>query len=1350
HLDVPPSVAAKDALKRWRESEEVRFVDPNYILNDIGETPKQSFSVLSNGHSKLYATETWKRSGSGFRVEARVRLAGVSRGNGQGNRASRVTDAKEVRSPDEESTARLSGGASKRQRPVLRQPSNRNLVTASGKRIRTVKDLLEVSPDDPRLDPDNIAFDPALSSAIGRYLGQGSRKVRAELRKARERAEKAYLARDLAKDSYADVAEEFEGFKGGKRPEAGAEIYIPWKRHSLKIGSGWRPPNLPSMVERAYFADTFSPHVRAMLDEFASSHYREPEVVLMRKVDSDSARISKRHVPSSVSASLSGPPPGGKRPSELALQDQGGKAQRYPESLIRDFMAYYGFDNPPSLLDYLASELGIDKRDLNEKVVLTPREASRAEAAKKLAAQTLKEQEKARNYNKLQALDEAMSSGEVSKAEYAKSRVSLLASGLEIKGVKSSAAKRVIDNALKDAAITKREHGLLMEAKSASAQKKRLTRGAITVPKKAPPPSGYVRGMSLWQFKRTLKTAEDKAKATVLWEKARRDHYSQKPAVTLAGDHLRTAPNLGKLDLRGLRRRSEEAIFTTYEAAKYARHLLEEEMGENLKGSRLDAELALSEQTRNSGRVQLFVERGFHNEKGEKLTLGLPEIKQLIPGDVEQWQEYRRALRENELSQRGERPITPERVAANQHVVDSYLESIDKEALAAADREFDKFAYHQLKLYEEYGLRAEGWADEIRLENQAYFPMVRASLLDDLSDLNPLTVASPESTVKRAHGGEHYADGLAAMAERTERIIRAGELNKAMLPFVDEAAKHENLSWMATEITQDVNLHRSLESNAKLRDKLDLAITKSALHLERLRQRLLQPELDLDPFKKQTLEEDYHNALVTLEDLEARLSAVSDPDGQQLPDPFPGGLPVEGVEPIFTVRDKGVERVFRLDKDLWNAVRGLQPQVRPLWFRFFEGFARVARAGTTKYNPLFRLLFNVLIDVPSAVIVHGLNPLRLGKGFVTAAKGWNSGEYIQAVMNKVVTDAKGASDFVDQQWLYEPTTRSRVQQKADKLMEIQGIRVMADGAKAGLRAFERASQVIEETTRLAMYQQKAAKYMKDGMPELEAKRRAAADSASLIDFGEAGEFLRWVGRVTPYAAVKPQVIMSIARGIRREPLKFTMRAIGLITVPKMIEYMMYKDDAEYKKLPRYVKDGSFVFKKPGGGWLALRAPGELMVLFGGIPRRIMESEGDAGKAAAEIAGSLAKEYTTAAIPTFAAALGQQVTYLNSGGVFDARFWSFKRPPTPDGEPGHRYEQFVQQTDTLLGSLGRLGARNVGYFLGEEKEPPNPLQRFAPEPEKGSSKRRKTPSYKGKRKNPFAPSGPPKPSFKPGF
>jgi len=602
---------------------------------------------------------------------------------------------------------------------------------------------------------------------------------------------------------------------------------------------------------------------------------------------------------------------------------------------------------------------------------------------------------------------------------------------------------------------------------------------------------------------------------------------------------------------------------------------------------------------------------------------------------------------------------------ANEVAIDLFREKYKgkEQAISRAAQDFMDFADEHLRMFEAYGLRPEGWADDIREMNPIYWPLFEAQSPEDLAmkDVAPGARGTGEIDLKQVKGGKRYADGWATMAQQVERVIRAGEMSKAFTPFLEEASKHPLLQWIAKDITEEVEMKRALEKQRRMGIVTEQEM--NALDGD------LQAQKDLDEMMAQMLK-----------DVDLNNDAI-----------------------IVTYKD-GEKRYWKMDPYLWAATKGAAPEQFNGVLQILRFAAGLNRGLTTKYNPLFAFVFNPMIDVVSATAQHGMNPLQFFKGLYHSARGEKSALYRKAVQNEVFFNSRGMRDFMEQQWVFEGGEKaSRIREIADKLLAFKGVEYL-----------NRASQAMEEATRLGMFDQMEKTYRKRGLSAEEATRRASDDSANLMNFGEAGgmgrSFSRWG---VPFANVTSQVIMSAYRGYRRSPGKFLLRLVALITIPKLIEYFLYKDDDEYKRMPNYAKDGTLMFKRGPGDWLAIRIPQELGMVFAGIPRRALEAKAGtktAGEAVGDQASELAQMLMPRALPTLGASALQATTYMATGRTYDLRFGVREQYGDNKG-----YEQAKQQAATLLGSLGKMGAEYTGYFMGYEEKPPAALQRYAPRP-----------------------------------
>jgi predicted ABC-type ATPase len=705
---------------------------------------------------------------------------------------------------------------------------------------------------------------------------------------------------------------------------------------------------------------------------------------------------------------------------------------------------------------------------------------------------------------------------------------------------------------------------------------------------------------------------------------------------------------------------------------------LSKTVGKNLQYSDLDLRAGINEQSRLGRKIEKQVMHGIRDAEGKRVSVGVPEIIEGLAGDginPSDWQKYRRALRENELSTRG--GIDPGKIEKNYDYIDRFLQRYGGENVAKWDREWQKLVDAHLDLYEQYGLKEKGWAEKIREDNSFYFPLnaVTTDPQVTMRELNPQPgLASPMGRVVRAKGGKTYTDGFSAMAASIEDVIREGEKNRSMLPFFDEVSKHENLSDIAKEINP-------------VADKAD------------------------------DLANDFE------------------------PDVFGEDAPkIEGQDNVVTFLENGKKRTFEIDPYIWKTIQGSQPQEANAYLKVMKVLAGLSRSGTTgRLNPFFGFIFNPMIDIASATVLHGMNPLRFfeGLGHAAAARvGKETNLYRSAIESNVFFGSGSVRDFEEAQRMFNPANTKLF----DRAMESKGVRVL----RTMRDVYDAARESIEEATRLGFYSQQKTAALKKGMMLQEAEKMASQMSADLFNFAEsseAGRFLtKWGG--VPYSNIVGQGIQSAARGFKRSPVKFMARGFGLLAAPAMVEYNLYHDDPEWQKFEDWQKVGAMTFRsglfygKPKeGDWVAIRIPAELGVIFRGIPLKVMQARenGDWQQAASEELSNIVDQYTPSFIPTIVAAGGQAAIYHETGGTMDLRFFRYRSFPYKErkddalddaAKAKARYQFLKQEVDTIFGSMGRYVVGKVGYKLSEdkpdsakfEKRDPSMFQRYRPVPQ----------------------------------
>ncbi len=447
-----------------------------------------------------------------------------------------------------------------------------------------------------------------------------------------------------------------------------------------------------------------------------------------------------------------------------------------------------------------------------------------------------------------------------------------------------------------------------------------------------------------------------------------------------------------------------------------------------------------------------------------------------------------------------------------------------------------------------------------------------------------------------------------------------------------------------------------------------------------------------------------------------------DAEGNRIPAPH-------GYVAVKTY-DAGKEVLYDVSPRVVAAMRGTEPlkgAMRNL-SEIAKKPANSVRAMTTAANPFFKVLFNPSIDVLSAVMNHGFNPLRLAQGARAAAKGAKSDLYREWV-ESLGSQGAGVRDYVERSYRY-----ARTPARFQRLMESKGVRVLSEG-------WEWLDRVSEGSTRVGYYAQRKKAYLGKGLPVEEARRRAAQDSADLMNFGRAGTIGKSLQRAGgAYANLPAQELAQMAKGYRRNPAAFVARYGAAMWAAKAWYDSHLKDDKDYQELSPYAKDRGIYFRPAGGGPLVcLPLPGMMGTLLVGVPRRLSEmqsGETTAADAAGSLASQTAKNLVSSGKPVWAASLEQGTHFVgNRGEVYDAGLGIVRKPAIPapkddpetgaKGRPAPFYDDpfrnylFLKgQAGTLAGTMGRDGAGILGAALGYEEGYPNPLRRYNGDPTEG--------------------------------
>jgi hypothetical protein len=764
----------------------------------------------------------------------------------------------------------------------------------------------------------------------------------------------------------------------------------------------------------------------------------------------------------------------------------------------------------------------------------------------------------------------------------------------------------------------------------------------------------------------------------------------------------------GRSTAEAVRNWFEQVYADSTHEAKVATELLASAMGvpyEQIKNTALDLHMQINRMTRTNEYIKMSVLHGVMNADGKKLYPGVLDLVDALKTagiDLAEYDQYRKALRLQEV---GARRLDTDVAKPDAQmlevwsgIVNQFLErhgdKVDGDNVPVLDKIHQmtmQMFDGQLSQRERYGLELPGYSDRIREENPHYWPLKEVVSQDEAI----MRFLNPEG------GVGSNDDTIRALGRDVEYF--------------------DGFSGYA------MNLERTLREGLKN----DAYV----------------------PFLLEASEQDVLGSVVRLAKPEEILGVAA---GDVSETAGAAALRAEALRDKSIVKfyKDGQPIYFKVDPLVWDAMRSVDPVIMRGVARFMQMSATVFKAGTTTANPFFKLIHNPILDTGSAIVNHGLNPLKRAKdlpalvgqskkqsrlasvaaaavnskfvqdnmplyfkAMIHAAQGSDSELFRQWVADMGSANGKSMRDFETQQMLFaEGLTHPEITKASNQAAGV--VEWAKDGAKNLWDKFERLSNIGEEGVRLAMYLQELNK-------DAPAARMAASQAgAELMNFGRAGQLGRTLSMGgTPYASIPGQAFYQMREGFRKNPKAWVARA-SVLALLKVGEVLAYDGDPEYDNLPDYQKDRGLLVKNPLGGWFMLPMDNAIGAVFFAMPRRAVlfaKSKLGALDAVGGELKALVDAYVPMPLPTPAKVAAETAIFGSSGAVVDTRFGNVRSYPqdmatAKDEQVQTAWYRFLkQQVGNVVGSGGRDAVQLAGYFFGKEEYKPSPFGRYTPEP-----------------------------------
>ena len=344
--------------------------------------------------------------------------------------------------------------------------------------------------------------------------------------------------------------------------------------------------------------------------------------------------------------------------------------------------------------------------------------------------------------------------------------------------------------------------------------------------------------------------------------------------------------------------------------------------------------------------------------------------------------------------------------------------------------------------------------------------------------------------------------------------------------------------------------------------------------------------------------------------------------------------PVQGGErasDTFTVWFDGTRRAFTGDKKLIDALAAMEQAAgirNPIFGsldRAAQGAANLLKLGATRANPAF-ILTNFIRDAMYSSLTNSAKGVR-SMPFFSTVKG--------LLMQTAKDDAskQRIADALDHGLAYSGITELGLNASEKGISKYVGKAVHGD--KGFLRKLAstwdntigKYNEMVELAPKFAEYE----RLVKEGYPKRYAARMAREVN---LDFSRGGQWGKAWNRYTAFFNPAVQGTSKLVRTAAAHSGRFAARTAMYVILPSLISWMAGRDDDEYKRISRNIKDRYWVFKV-GGTWLRVPKP-ELAGMFGAAVERVLDAAfEDDPMAFRELGRSVWEGFSPNLLPTFA-------------------------------------------------------------------------------------------------------------------
>ena len=299
---------------------------------------------------------------------------------------------------------------------------------------------------------------------------------------------------------------------------------------------------------------------------------------------------------------------------------------------------------------------------------------------------------------------------------------------------------------------------------------------------------------------------------------------------------------------------------------------------------------------------------------------------------------------------------------------------------------------------------------------------------------------------------------------------------------------------------------------------------------------------------------------------------------------------------VGVIAEDGSRQFYQVfDKDFLNSLTNMNPTQLDATVKMIASVRRTTTALTTGLNPIFSIASNAPRDFAQAYVLGSYkNPAE----YVY--------QYVKALVN-VMTKTGNYKKFKDIGGVYGSSMTSELRNRNDFIRHLdkyrKGKRVSAKNALHYIgEMILDLNDAIETAPRLSEFNKSYKIAEKKGMAEYDKLLYALRKSEDVtLNFARKGEVMNnVVGQSIPYLNAGLQGMDKLRRGFftGEEKLQTLIKALTMFTIPTILLWLAHKDDEDYERLSKGIKDNYWIlWKNDDGSFFRIPKPKDLAAIF---------------------------------------------------------------------------------------------------------------------------------------------------------